>query len=233
MQITSIPNSRETDRVVRCTVALALFCVAAAVLGLSADPLSRSSLQLRLKQLVQETKAGGNFTVHSQLRPSYGTVEVTGLCTQLQATRTLCSYQYNTVFVGFAAQKQKVADKLSFSWPQLTTEDCAAMLSDSKGIRKMHARQEFLYDPSLNISGSRAIHGWLAIGVPSNSDDCMGHGTHVSGTIGGLTYGVAKKAAVSWMARAITKRFHIIPCVGGCSEAAGLPGQRTYLQRDC
>ncbi|DBA73508.1 TPA: hypothetical protein ACH3X1_011534 [Trebouxia sp. C0004] len=63
----------------------------------------------------------------------------------------------------------------------------------STGVKMTH--QEFLYDPSLNISGSRAIHGWLAIGVPSNSDDCMGHGTHVSGTIGGLTYGVAKKAA--------------------------------------
>ncbi|DBB18863.1 TPA: hypothetical protein ACH3X3_000450 [Trebouxia sp. C0006] len=62
------------------------------------------------------------------------------------------------------------------------------------GVRKTH--QELLYDPSLNISGSRAIHGWSAIGVPSNSDDCMGHGTHVSGTIGGLTYGVAKNATI-------------------------------------
>jgi hypothetical protein len=63
-----------------------------------------------------------------------------------------------------------------------------------QGVRKTH--QEFLYDPSLNISGSRAVHGWSAIGVPSNSDDCMGHGTHVSGTIGGLTYGVAKNATI-------------------------------------
>ncbi len=43
-----------------------------------------------------------------QLKPGYGTGDVTDLCTQLQATRTPCSYQYNTVFVGFAAQVRRV-----------------------------------------------------------------------------------------------------------------------------
>jgi subtilisin family serine protease len=50
------------------------------------------------------------------------------------------------------------------------------------GIRKTHS--EF---------GGRAVHGadtTTPIGV--TSDDCNGHGTHVAGTIGGATYGVAK-----------------------------------------
>jgi subtilisin family serine protease len=50
------------------------------------------------------------------------------------------------------------------------------------GIRKTHA--EF---------GGRAVHGvdtTTPVGV--TSDDCHGHGTHVAGTIGGSTYGVAK-----------------------------------------
>ncbi len=50
------------------------------------------------------------------------------------------------------------------------------------GIRKTHT--EF---------GGRAVHGAdtsTPIGV--TSDDCHGHGTHVAGTIGGATYGVAK-----------------------------------------
>ena len=50
------------------------------------------------------------------------------------------------------------------------------------GIRKTHT--EF---------GGRAVHGvdtTTPIGV--TSDDCHGHGTHVAGTIGGATYGVAK-----------------------------------------
>jgi subtilisin family serine protease len=50
------------------------------------------------------------------------------------------------------------------------------------GIRKTHS--EF---------GGRAVHGvdtTSPVGV--TSDDCHGHGTHVAGTVGGATYGVAK-----------------------------------------
>jgi aqualysin 1 len=50
------------------------------------------------------------------------------------------------------------------------------------GIRKTHSQ-----------FGGRAVHGadtTTPIGI--TSDDCHGHGTHVAGTIGGATYGVAK-----------------------------------------
>jgi subtilisin family serine protease len=50
------------------------------------------------------------------------------------------------------------------------------------GIRKTH-----------NEFGGRAVHGadtTTPLGL--TSDDCNGHGTHVAGTIGGSTYGVAK-----------------------------------------
>jgi subtilisin family serine protease len=39
--------------------------------------------------------------------------------------------------------------------------------------------------------GGRAVSGYDAVDGGS-ADDCHGHGTHVSGTIGGSTYGVAK-----------------------------------------
>ena len=40
--------------------------------------------------------------------------------------------------------------------------------------------------------GGRARAGFSAINDGNGANDCHGHGTHVSGTIGGITYGVAK-----------------------------------------
>lgn len=53
------------------------------------------------------------------------------------------------------------------------------------GIRTTHA--EF---------GGRASVGYDAIGDGQNGTDCNGHGTHVSGTVGGATYGVAKSVTL-------------------------------------
>ncbi|SCG37384.1 S8 family peptidase [Micromonospora coxensis] len=50
------------------------------------------------------------------------------------------------------------------------------------GIRKTHVEFE-----------GRAVDGFDAIDGSLPADDCEGHGTHVAGTVGGRTYGVAKK----------------------------------------
>lgn len=53
------------------------------------------------------------------------------------------------------------------------------------GIRNSHT--EF---------GGRAVSGFDAIGDGQGTNDCNGHGTHVSGTIGGATYGIAKNVTL-------------------------------------
>jgi subtilisin family serine protease len=47
-----------------------------------------------------------------------------------------------------------------------------------------------------NEFGGRASGGFTAINDGNGTNDCHGHGTHVSGTVGGNTYGVAKSVAL-------------------------------------
>src|SRR5207247_9086723 len=42
----------------------------------------------------------------------------------------------------------------------------------------------------------RVISGFTAINDGNGTNDCNGHGTHVSGTVGGTTYGVAKNVTL-------------------------------------
>ncbi|MFD4642250.1 S8 family peptidase [Lentzea sp. NPDC058436] len=69
----------------------------------------------------------------------------------------------------------------SYTYPN-TASNVTAYVLDT-GIRKTHSEFE-----------GRATDGYDFIDNDATAQDCQGHGTHVAGTVGGKTYGVAKKA---------------------------------------
>lgn len=68
----------------------------------------------------------------------------------------------------------------SYTYPN-TAGNVTAYVIDS-GLRTTH--------PDF---GGRASSGYDFIDNDADSDDCSGHGTHVAGTVGGTTFGVAKQ----------------------------------------
>ncbi|RDI33277.1 S8 family peptidase [Lentzea flaviverrucosa] len=68
-----------------------------------------------------------------------------------------------------------------YTYPN-TASNVTAYVLDT-GIRKTHSEFE-----------GRASDGYDFIDNDSVAQDCQGHGSHVAGTVGGRTYGVAKKA---------------------------------------
>ncbi|MEV0375708.1 S8 family serine peptidase [Streptomyces sp. NPDC050636] len=69
---------------------------------------------------------------------------------------------------------------MNYSYPN-TASNVTAYLVDS-GIRVSHTQFQ-----------GRAEVGVDEVGDGRNGRDCLGHGTHVAGTIGGKDYGVAKR----------------------------------------
>ena len=73
------------------------------------------------------------------------------------------------------------------------------------GIRRTH--QEL---------GGRVVAAFDALDDGQNSNDCNGHGTHVAGTVGGATYGVAKEVTLYAV--------RVLPCNNKGDWAAAIAG---------
>ncbi len=65
-----------------------------------------------------------------------------------------------------------------------------------------------------NEFGGRASLGYDAFG--GNGADCNGHGTHVAGTVGGSTYGVAKDVTL--------KAVRVLDCSGSGTNSGVIAG---------
>lgn len=78
----------------------------------------------------------------------------------------------------------------------------------------------YIIDTGIRIAhgqfGGRATYGYDAVDGSVPADDCNGHGTHVAGTVGGSTYGVAK--GVSLIA------VRVLNCSGSGSNSQVIAG---------
>ena len=64
--------------------------------------------------------------------------------------------------------------------------------------------------------GGRVVFGADFVGDGQNGNDCNGHGTHVAGILGGVTYGVAKNVTIH--------NVRVLGCDGTGTESAVLSG---------
>jgi subtilisin family serine protease len=78
----------------------------------------------------------------------------------------------------------------------------------------------YIIDTGIRFShanfGGRAVDGFDAVDPNTPAEDCNGHGTHVAGTTGGATYGVAKEVELVAV--------RVLDCAGSGSYSGVLAG---------
>jgi len=133
-----------------------------------------------------------------QESPIVSYIEQDAVMTASQA----CKQQTNAVWgIDRIAEKQLNLDG-NYNYPSTAGQGVTAYVIDT-GININHVEFQ-----------GRAI--WGANFVDSQNTDCNGHGTHVAGTIGGATYGVAKKVTLVAV--------KVLNCQGSGSNAGVIAG---------
>ncbi|EEP70784.1 peptidase S8 and S53 subtilisin kexin sedolisin [Micromonospora sp. ATCC 39149] len=86
--------------------------------------------------------------------------------------------------------------------------------------RASAAVRAYVIDSGINLThtefAGRAVSGWDFLDNDADAKDCQGHGTHVAGTLGGSTFGVAKNVQLVAV--------RVLSCTGGAYASQVIAG---------
>jgi subtilisin family serine protease len=99
-----------------------------------------------------------------------------------------------------AAPTASITQSKKPTWGLDRLDQRSLPLSKSYTYKPASAVTAYVIDTGVRTShkefGGRATSGWDFVDNDAKANDCHGHGTHVAGTIGGATYGVAKDVKI-------------------------------------
>ncbi|PWK47824.1 S8 family serine peptidase [Pleionea mediterranea] len=162
----------------------------------------------------------------------------------VQASRKFSAAIRGAVFTMDSKTANKMAKHpmVDFIEPDETVSLHATQTNPTWGLDRVDQRSgsldnQYVYDTSAsNVSvyvidtgvsnhsdfGGRVYNGYDFIDNDNNSSDCQGHGTHVAGTVGSATYGVAKSAKIFGV--------RVLNCQGSGSNSGIISGMDWVAQ---